>query len=208
MLEILSLLAFLAAASLMLPPVEALPLQEDAEASQAIASERIELADGELILKQTVTVDVGIEEAWGFFTEPEQIRLWMAPVATADIRPGGAIRTHYDACASVGDEGTIELEVVNFIPRRLLTLQSSLEPAREASWMTDAIFARQDDLYNVIQFEAIAPDRTRIVSWGLGYRQDPEWQAMLGFFIAGNEWSYSQLQRAIDGEQVWPPCNE
>ncbi len=201
-------LALLSAASLMLPPEAALSQQNDPESQQTITSERIAFGDGELILKQSVIVDVGIEEAWTFFTDPEQIRLWMAPVAEVDIRPGGAIRTHYDACASVGERGTIELEVVNFIPRQLLTLQSSLESAREASWMTDAIFERQNDLYNIIQFEEISPDRTRIISWGLGYRQDPEWQAMLGFFIAGNEWSFTKLQDAIRGQQVWPPCDK
>lgn len=208
MLDKLSLLALLSAASFIFPTDAALPQQNDPHSEQAIASERIELNDGELILKQTVVVDVGVEKAWSLFTASEQIRLWMAPVAEADIRPGGSIRTHYDACASVRDGGTIELEVVNFIPRQLLTLQSSLESAREASWMTDAIFERQDDLYNIIQFEAISPDRTRIISWGLGYRQDPEWQAMLGFFVAGNEWSYSQLLKAIRGERVWPPCDK
>jgi len=205
MLDKLSLLALLSAASFIFPTDAALT---DPHSEQAIASERIALNDGELILKQTVVVDVGVEKAWSFFTDSKQIRLWMTPVAEADIRPGGSIRTHYDACASVGDEGTIELEVVNFIPNRLLTLQSSLESARDASWMTEAIYERRDELYNVIQFEAVTHDRTRITSWGLGYRQDPEWQAMLGFFIAGNEWSYSQLQKAIRGEEVWPPCED
>jgi uncharacterized protein YndB with AHSA1/START domain len=180
--------------------------QEETAGAADIVSERIALDDGELILKQTIYVDAGLEEAWAYFTDKEHIQRWMAPVAEADIKPGGAILTNYDACASVGDEGTIELNVLNFIPHELLTLQSSLESAKDASWMHDAIMAREDDLYNIIEFEAVTPERTRITSWGLGYRQDEDWQAMLGFFIAGNEWSYQQLQKAVAGEEIWPAC--
>ena len=74
--------------------------------------------------------------------------------------------------------------------------------------MNEAIYARRDDLYNVIEFEAVSENQTRITSWGLGYRQDPEWMEMLNFFIAGNTWSFQQLQRAVAGEQVWPECAE
>lgn len=191
-------------------PVAALAAteQSDAETAPTFSSELISLDDGELILKQTIVLDVSLEQAWDLFTEADQISRWMAPVAKAEVRPGGTIRTHYDACAAIGDAGTITLDIVNFIPHQLLTLQSSLDAARGANWMNEAILDREDDLFNVIEFEAISPSATLITSWGLGYRDDPEWEAMLGFFTAGNEWSYAQLHRAVRGEEVWPPCSE
>lgn len=188
-------------------PLGTAAAQEQQPAEEAsIVSERIPLANGELILKQTVIIDASVSETWAYFTDEEYISRWMAPVAAADLRTGGSIRTNYNSCASIGDEGTIDLQIRNFIPESLLTLQSSLESARDAEWMNDAIYEQRDHLYNVIQFEPLSEDQTRITSWGLGYRQDQEWETMLGFFIAGNEWSYQQLQKAVRGEQVWPPC--
>ena len=175
---------------------------------ETIISQRIELPNGELILKQTVLVDASLEDTWRYFTESEYISRWMAPVAAAEIAPGGRIQTHYDACASIGEAGTISLDIVNFVPQRLITLQSNLETSRDASWMSDAIYERRNDLYNIIEFAPASEDQTRITSWGLGYRQEPEWDAMLGFFVAGNEWTYSNLQRAVRGGSIWPECAE
>ena len=58
----------------------------------------------------------------------------------------------------------------------------------------------------MIEFEEIAPDRTRLTMWGLGYGTGTEWETILDFFTAGNEWTFGQLQRAIAGEDVYRPC--
>ncbi|MGB3723466.1 MAG: SRPBCC domain-containing protein [Pacificimonas sp.] len=177
-------------------------------ASGVLVSETIHMADGEVALKQSVIVDADLEQTWALFTEASQVKRWIAPVAEVDLRTGGTIRTHYDSCASIGDPGTIELTIVNYIPQHLLTLQSNLESARDAAWMNDSIYSRRDDLYNVIEFEPLDGGRTRIVSWGLGYGDGPEWQTMFDFFVKGNEWTYGQLKKAVAGEEVWPDCSD
>ncbi len=177
-------------------------------AAQDVQSERIVVSDSEQVLRQTMVLDTGLDHAWMLFSTGEGVSSWMAPVGHVDLRTGGMIRTNYDACAEPEDHGWIENTVVNFVPRRLITLQANLEPQREASWMNETIYARREHLYSVIEFDEVAPGQTRLTIWGLGYGTGPEWETMLDFFTVGNEWTFAQLQRAIAGEQVYPGCDE
>lgn len=153
--------------------------------------------DGQLFLRQEVVLNTDIASAWALWTTAEGARAWIAPVAEVDLRPGGSIRTHYDATAAIGDPGTIETMIVNFVPEKLLTLQADLAPV-QADWLAEAIRAEAGNLYNVIEFEALGDNRTRIISWGIGYRDDPEWQTMIDFFTRANRWTFGELQKAVD----------
>lgn len=172
----------------------------------ALHSKLLESAPGERTLKQSMVVNADLATAWAHFTDAESVKRWMAPVAEVDLRSGGSIRTSYDPCASIGDPSTIRLNIVNFVPRRLLTLQAELPGDARPEWMSEEAFAARDRLYNVIEFEPVDTDRTRITSWGLGYGAGAEWEQMIQFFIRGNEWSFAQLQKALAGEQVTAVC--
>lgn len=161
---------------------------------------------GERVLRQEVIVDTGLATAWDLFTDKSAIERWMAPVAKVDLSNAGRIRTHYDACAAVGDPGTIELRIINLIPRKMLTLQAVLPDDPRPEWMNETVFAARDRLTNVVEFEPLSDGRTRITSWGLGYGDGPEWDQMIDFFTRGNAWSFAQLQKAVGGERVTPTC--
>lgn len=195
-----SMKAVCLAAALLLPAVAI------AQESEPEGGEELSETSDQAILKHEVVLEVGLAEAWDYFTDSRKLAQWMAPVVEVELRPGGTIRSNYDSCAAVGDEGTITLDIVNYVPQRILTLQSELESARGASWMNDTIYAERDNLYNVIEFQAEGENRTRIISWGLGYGATSDWDAMIKFFEIGNDWSYKQLHKAIAGEMVWPPC--
>ena len=156
--------------------------------------------DGQLFLRQEVVLETSVAEAWGFFTTAEGTMRWMAPMVQIDLRAGGAIRSHYDAKAKIGDPGTIETRIVNYVPERLLTLQADLAPVK-ADWLNDTIRAEAHNLYNVIQFEPLGPNRTRIVSWGIGYRDDEAWKPMLDFFKRANRWTFGELQKAAQSSR-------
>lgn len=177
-------------------------------AAQEVQSERIAISEDEQALRQVLVLDAPVEQVWAHFTTTDGVTSWMAPVAEVDLRSGGTIRSSYDACAAIGDEGTITLQVVNFVPERMLLLRSDLSVAADAAWMTPAILERGLDMANLIEFEALDDGRTRITSWGLGYGTGEDWETMIGFFIAGNEWSFGQLGRALAGEQVFDGCVE
>lgn len=177
-------------------------------AAQDVRSDVIAVSESEQVLRQSMVLDTSLDHVWALFTTGEGVSSWMAPVGSVDLRGGGMIRTNYDACAEPEDGGWIENTIVNFVPRRLITLQADLEPQREAAWMNETIYARREHLYSVIEFEGIGPGQTRLTMWGLGYGTGPEWETILDFFTAGNEWTFGQLQRAIAGEQVYPGCEE
>lgn len=171
-----------------------------------MAMETVLVGDDEQALRQTVVFDAPIEEVWSRFTTADGVASWMAPVAEVDLRSGGAIRTSYDPCGTLDGDGTITLSIVNYVPNTLLILKTDLSNADEAAWMNDAIRERAPNMANVIEFESLEDGRTQITSWGLGYGTGENWEQMIGFFTAGNEWSFGQLRRALAGETVNPVC--
>ena len=55
------------------------------------------------------------------------------------------------------------------------------------------------DLYNVIYFEALEEGRTKITSYGIGYKNNPKYLSLMKFFIQGNEQSSLQLIKYLEG---------
>ncbi len=141
-----------------------------------------------LILTQTMEIEAAIDKVWEAFTTESGWESWSVPVADVDFRIGGLIQTSYDKNATIGDPGTIRLHVINFVPQAVITLQAELGENFPQFMLDDA-----DELYNVILFEAISPEKTRITSHGLGYKSTPDYLSLLDFFVTGNESSYLQL---------------
>ncbi|NNC47742.1 MAG: hypothetical protein HKO13_04830 [Sphingomonas sp.] len=165
--------------------------------AQPAPSSAIVEGDGDQVfLQQTIVLDTDLASAWSLYTTSDGASRWMAPRIEVDLRAGGSMRSHYDPSATIGDPGTVEVRIVNYVPRRLLTLQADLS-AVEADWLTPEVRAAQDQLYNVIEFEALGPDRTRITSWGIGYRDALGWEKMIAFFTRANEWTLGQLAAAV-----------
>ena len=181
---------FLALAALIAMPAPALAAAEP-------SSEIVEGEDGQLFLKQSIILDADLATSWALYTTDEGASRWMAPKVEVDLRPGGSLKSQYDATAQIGDPGTVEVRIVNYVPERLLTLQADLSEL-QADWLTDEVRAAQHELYNVIMFEALDDGRTRITSWGIGYRDAPGWEKMIGFFTAANEWTLGQLAKALE----------
>lgn len=190
------ILAFIALFILATVPASAQPARTEASSSS------IEGEDNQLFLRQTVIVEADLDRTWAMFTTAEGARRWMAPVMEIDLRPGGAMRANYDADAAIGDAGTIENRIVNYVPHRLLTLQADLDAVGEADWLTEEVRANADQLYNIIEFEALDPARTRVTSWGIGYRKGAGWQKMIDFFAVANVWSLNRLAAAASAAQA------
>jgi len=187
----------------------ALVIAPPASAHDVVESQLIETGPGQVALMQTLVVDVSPADAWRWFTEAELVKKWMAPAALVDLRDSGAIYTSYDGCADIENgasgEGVITLSIERQVPGQLLILRSSLDGQRDAAWMSDAIWQARDGLANLITFADAGRGRTRITSYGLGYGSGEGWEAMTGFFIAGNEWTFQNLQKAISGEPAFDP---
>lgn len=151
-----------------------------------------------LVLIQSFEVEASVDKVWNAYTTKEGWKKWVAPVAEIDFKIGGLIQTNYNKEAKIGDEGTIRLHIINYVPRKLLTLQAEISESFPVFMKEDA-----KGFYNVISFEKINDYTTKITSFGIGYKKNPKYLELLNFFIKGNEASYIQLISYLEkGETI------
>lgn len=157
-------------------------------------------AAGERILAEEVWLEAPVEEVWNAYATAEGWMAWAAPAARVDLRVGGEILTAYPGVV-LGEEGTNRLEIVNYVPREVLTLKADLRPNWPEVMRQDA-----DRLSNVILFEPVSEDWTRLRAYGMGYGDSPEYEALLGFFRKANRGLYENLIKYLEeGAPVeWP----
>lgn len=143
---------------------------------------------GELFLIQEIEISSPLEKVWEAYTTKNGWENWATAIAKVDFRLGGSIKTNYDPNAKIEDESTIVLNIINFVPYQLLTLQAELSPHFPEFMKEDA-----QHFYNVIKFEKLGNNSTKITSYGIGYKNSEKYLNLLDFFIKGNEASYLNL---------------
>ncbi|QDU83772.1 hypothetical protein Pla163_08730 [Planctomycetes bacterium Pla163] len=166
---------------------------DEPSATDAIVSRIVRTAAEDLIVEQTVFVDAPVAQVWAAYTTEAGWQAWAAPVVEIDLRAGGTIRTNYAPGAAIGDPGTNTLHILNLVPERVLTLQAELDQNWPEVMQQDA-----GRLMNLVLFEALAPERTKITSYGLGYRDSPEYDALMSFFVPANEGLYAGLKQYLE----------
>ncbi|MEQ9278288.1 MAG: hypothetical protein RLN83_02240, partial [Balneola sp.] len=57
-------------------------------------------------------------------------------------------------------------------------------------------------LFNVITFNELEQNRTQIISYGLGYKNNEKYKQLMKFFIQGNESSYKNLIKYLETGQT------
>ncbi len=176
-LSVLSLWSFQAGGT-EAPPIRSQVLETDARG---------------LVLVQTVTVEAPVRRVWRAYTTEDGWRAWSSPAVAIDLRPGGTIRTHYEPGAEIGDPGTNTLHIVNYVPERVLTLQAEV-----ADRWPDVMKEDAGNLMNVIVFEKLGENRTRIHSYGVGYRDSPAYHELLAFFMPANEALFQNLKDYLE----------
>ncbi len=142
----------------------------------------------ELVLIQEFMVHVPLDSVWNAYTTKNGWENWAVAIAEVDFKIHGKIRTNYNKDGKIGDSTTINLKVVNYITKRLITLQAEL-----TSNFPDFIKKDEKDLYNIIYFEAITTKKTKVTSYGIGYKNNLKYLSLMKFFISGNEKSYLNL---------------
>ena len=139
-------------------------------------------------------INAPVREVWQIFTTSEGFKATGVAQADVDLRIGGSIRSHYDAKGVLGDPGTIVNEILAFEPERMLTIRIKQAPAgfpyRNAMQST----------WTVIYFTP-SGEMTHVRIVGLGYRDDPESQAMREFFAKGNRQTLDHIAKPF-----WPKC--
>ena len=172
-------------------------------APEGLWSEVIGTDAGELVLIQEVSISADVDDVWKAYTTSEGWTGWAAPKAEIDLRVGGTIRTAY--VGEIGGENTNTLQIVNYVPHRLLTLRADVSDSWPEIMKKDA-----ERLSNVILFESRGPNATQIQSFGIGYTDSPELEELMSFFIKANEGLLENLKVYVESgtrtkwrEQYW-----
>jgi len=146
-----------------------------------------------MVLTQTFEVNVPVDSVWNAYTTVKGWTHWATANAKIDFKINGLIQTNYSKEAKIGDDGTITLHIINYIPKRMLTLQAELTENFPAFMKSD-----EKDLFNMVLFEEISPTKTKVISYGIGYKNSKKYKDLLKFFIKGNEQSYVNLIKYLE----------
>ncbi len=152
----------------------------------------------ELVLIQRFEVKVPIDSLWNVYTTKRGWESAFVALAELDFRINGTIKTSYNKNATIGDNSTIVLNIINYVPKKLITLQAEI-----SAHFPNFMKADEKDFYNIIYFEEVEDSLTRVISYGMGYKNTPKYLGLLKFFISGNESSYLSLIKYLEtGERV------
>ena len=152
----------------------------------------------ELFLIQALSLNTPIEKVWNAYTTKQGWESWAVPMAEINWKVGGMIRSRYDTKGKIGDAGTIVNHIINYVPMKLITLQAELSPHFPEFMQGDA-----KDFYNVIIFTKIDDSKTKVESYGIGYKNTEKYQSLMKFFIPANEQSYINLINYLEkGQKV------
>lgn len=136
----------------------------------------------ELVLIQELTVAAPIDSVWSAYTTKRGWENWAVPLAEVDLKVGGTIKTNYNDQGKIGDSTTIVTHIINYVPKKLLTLQAELTDNFPEFMKEDS-----EDFYNVIYFDQLENGHTNIKSFGIGYKNNAKYLSLLNYFIPANE---------------------
>lgn len=142
----------------------------------------------ELVLIHEFKVNVPLDKVWDTYTTKKGWESAFVAKAELDFKVNGTIKTSYDQNATIGDSSTIVLHIINYVPKKLLTLQAEITRNFPEFMKSD-----EKDFFNIISFEEVEPSVTKVTSYGIGYKNNPKYQSLMKFFIEGNELSYNNL---------------
>lgn len=131
-------------------------------------------------------------ELWRVFTTADGYRNLGVAKAEIDLRVGGLMRSHYNPEGVLGDEGTIQNQIISFEPMRMISFRIHTPPKGfpfKEAWKST---------WSVATFTDLGDGRTHVRLATMGYGPDEESQKMRAFFEAGNGWVMKKLVAVYD----------
>lgn len=149
------------------------------------------------ILRVEAVVHAPAKDLWAAFQTGEGIqKLWGVAKAEVDFKPGGSIRTTYDANIDVKSDAAIVNDIVTFEPERVLVLKSHA-PANAP----DFIKAICETGWTVLRLEPLTPTSTRVIVTGMGYKDGPVYDQAYEFFREGNGFTLEKMKKGFDAPE-------
>lgn len=126
---------------------------------------------------------------WSAWTTTVGLKAWLAPHADIDLKIDGVMRSNYDPKGTLGDPGTIENKVLAYEPERMLSIKVAKAPEKFP------FKAKISDMWTVLYFQPTVDGKTLLRVVGMGFGADEESQKMKDFFMQGNAFTLTQLQK-------------
>ena len=145
-------------------------------------------ADGVSFVNEGI-VDAPVEEVWRALTTSEGYKILGPAQAEVDLRISGTIRARYSATGPLGDEETIENQILAYEPPVMIATRIQKTPKGfpfKEAWK---------HTWTVVTLERLDGNRTRVRGASLGYGTDEESLAMKQFFERGNQQTIENLQK-------------
>jgi len=137
-------------------------------------------------------VHAAAAEVWKVFSTADGFKKMGPAQCDMDFRVGGLIRTHYNPKGVLGDEGTIQNQIIAYEPGRMVAIRISTPPKGfpfgEETW---------GKVWTVITLTDLG-NRTHVRISGQGYPNTEEGAKMRDFFEKGNRWVVQYLQKQFD----------
>ena len=163
-----------------------------AGAAQDVRNTSYVTKSGERVLRIEAVVPASAENVWKAWTVPQELSKWIAPVVGIDLRTGGTISTNYDAKATIGGAGTIQLPIINYIEKQLITLKVNLNEKFPKNTRNE-----DHNLQEIVQIVDLGDGKTKVVSSMVGWGTGKDWDQSYEFFARGNEWTYRELAKYL-----------
>jgi uncharacterized protein YndB with AHSA1/START domain len=138
------------------------------------------------------TLNAPIADVWKVWSTSEGYKAVGVALADVDLRVGGLIRSRYAADGALGDELTIENEILAFEPPRMIAFRIHKTPSNfpfKEAWK---------HTWTVVTLTALPDGRTQLRAASLGFGSDPESTAMRRFFERGNAQTMETLAAHFD----------
>jgi uncharacterized protein YndB with AHSA1/START domain len=125
-------------------------------------------------IRDGVTIEATPLEAWEAWTTVAGLRSFLAPQARMELRIGGPFEAYFDPEAPKGSRGSEGMKVLSFVPEEMLSFTWTAPPEYPE--------VRGEKMWVVLQFEQVAPRRTRIALTHLGWREGGQWDDVFHYF--------------------------
>lgn len=134
-------------------------------------------------------IEAPVAEVWKVFSTSEGYKALGVALAEVDFRVGGTIRSRYRADGVLGDDETIENQIMAYEPLRMVAIRIQKPPKTfpfQQAWKKGWTVMTLTDLGN---------GRTHLRAAGVDFGTDKESQALRRFFERGNQQTIETLQK-------------
>jgi len=143
-----------------------------------------------------VDINVPPAQVWDVFSTEEGWKKMGVAQVKLDLRPGGKVLSHYDPKGTLGDDATINNEVIAYDPGHMFAFRIS-KPPKNFPFMKSF-----QSVWSVVTITDLGNGKTHLRLAQNGYTADEESKKMRAFFAQGNQWVLDKLKKNLEGAEV------